>query len=143
MTRLLNLYAARKKKRRESAEREADQAKGSNRPTKYGGSEMQVIVIPSLPEMGSSDQLGSEGVALGEPREVTPIPPALQVIHPPDRAESRLDTAKLARAGRKKSLPPDRILLNSYPSWPSSCDGGSDRTRARRNQAYYPPLETF
>ena len=36
------------------------------------------------------------------------------MIHPLDRAESGPDTAKLARAGRKKLLPPDRILLNSY-----------------------------
>ena len=64
--------------------------------------------------MGSSDQPGPEAVALGEPREVTLIPLALQVIHPPDRVESCLDMAKLARAGRKKLLPPDRILLNSY-----------------------------
>ena len=133
MMRLLNRYAARKKKWRESAEREADQAEGSNRPTTYGGSEMQAIVIPGSHEMGSSDQLGPEGVALGEPREVTLIPPALLVIHPPDRAESHLDTAKLEQAGRKKPLPPDRILLNSYPSRPNSCDGGSDRTRARRH----------
>ena len=73
-----------------------------------------MIVIPGSPEMGSSDQPGPEGAALGEPREVSLIPPALQVIHPPDRAESRPDTAKLVQAGRKKSLPPDRILLNSY-----------------------------
>ena len=64
--------------------------------------------------MGSSDQLGPEDVALGELREVSHIPLALQVIHPPDRAESRPNTAKLTRVGRKKSLLPDRILLNSY-----------------------------
>ena len=37
----------------------------------------QAIVIPGLPEMGSSDQPGLEDVALREPKEVTPIPPAL------------------------------------------------------------------
>ena len=64
--------------------------------------------------MGSSNQPGQEGVALGEPREVTPIPPALQVIHRSDRAESRPDMTKLAQAECKKPLPPDRIMLNSY-----------------------------
>ena len=40
MTRLLDRYAARKRKRQESAERELDQAEGSNRPTTDGGSKM-------------------------------------------------------------------------------------------------------
>ena len=64
--------------------------------------------------MGSSDLLGSEDVALGEPREATPIPPTLQVIHPPDGAESQSDMPKLARPGRTRLLLPDWILLNSY-----------------------------
>ena len=44
------------------------------------------------------------------------------MIHPPDRVKSHLDTAKLERTGRKKPLPPDRILLNSYlpPRGPAS-----------------------
>ena len=77
MTGLLSFYAARKRKRQESAEREADQAEGLNRPTTDGGSEMQAIIILGSLEMGSSDQPSPEGVALGEPREVAPIPPAL------------------------------------------------------------------
>ena len=40
MTGLLERYATRKQKRQESAEREADQAEGSNRPFTDGGSEM-------------------------------------------------------------------------------------------------------
>ena len=75
---------------------------------------MQAIVIPGLLEMGSRDQPGPGGIALGEPREVTLIPPALTVIHPLDWVESRPDTTRLARAECKKSLLPDRILLNSY-----------------------------
>ena len=50
-----------------------------------GGSEMQAIVIPGSPETGSNDQSGLEDIARGEPRESTLIPPALQVVHPPDR----------------------------------------------------------
>ena len=114
MTELLDRYTARKSKRHKSSEREPDQVEGSNGPTKDRDSEMQAIVIPGSPEMGLSDQPGSEDVTLGEPREVTPIPPVLQVIHPPDRAESQLDMPKLARTGRKRLFLPDRILLNSY-----------------------------
>ena len=36
------------------------------------------------------------------------------MIHPPDRVESRPDKSRLVRSGRKKPLPLDRILLNSY-----------------------------
>ena len=111
---LLDRYAARKWKRQENAEREADQAEGSNRLPTNGGSEMQAIIIPGSPEMGSSDQLGPEDVSLGEQREDTPIPSALQVIHPRNRSESHPNTAKLARAGHKRLLSPNRILLNSY-----------------------------
>ena len=46
--------------------------------------------------MGSSDQPGPEDVAMGEPREVTSIRPALQMIHPPDWAESQPDMPKIA-----------------------------------------------
>ena len=45
---------------------------------------------------------------------VTLIPPALQVIHPLDQAEGRPDMSKVVLIGRKRSLLPDRILLNSY-----------------------------
>ena len=77
MTGLLDRYATRKRKRQEDAKREADRDEGSDRPPTNGGSEMQAIVIPRSPEMGSNDQLGSEDIARGESREGTPIPPAL------------------------------------------------------------------
>ena len=57
---------------------------------------MQAIVIPGSPEMGSSDRPDPEDVALRKPREATSIPSALQVINPPDRAESQPDMPKLA-----------------------------------------------
>ena len=79
-----------------------------------GGSEIQTIVIPASPEIGSNDQSGSEDIASEEPREEAPIPLTLQVVHPPERLESRPGASKLALTGRKKPLPPDRILLNSY-----------------------------
>ena len=79
-----------------------------------GGSEIQTIVIRASTKMGSNDQPGSEDIARVEPREEAPIPPALQVVHPPERSTSRSGAAKLALTGRKKPLPPDRILLNPY-----------------------------
>ena len=64
--------------------------------------------------MGSNDQPGSENIACEEPREEAPIPSALQVVHPSERMESRPCAAGLALIGHKRSLPPDRILINSY-----------------------------
>ena len=96
MTGLLDRCATRKRKRHEDAEREADWDEGLSRLPMDGGSEIQAIVIPGSPEMGSSDQLGPENVALEKPREDTPIPPALQVIHPRNRSKSHPDIAKLA-----------------------------------------------
>ena len=74
---LLDCYASRKWKRQESAKREADHAKGSNRPSTDEGLEMQAIIILGSPKRGSSDQPGLGGVTLGELGEVAPIPPAL------------------------------------------------------------------
>ena len=55
MTGLLDRYAARKRKRQEDAEREADRAEGSNRLPTDVGSKMQAIVVLGSPEMGSND----------------------------------------------------------------------------------------
>ena len=71
-------------------------------------------MIPGSPEMRSNDQSGLEDIARGELRESTPIPPTLQVVHPPDQLESRPGNAKLTLPGSKRPLPPDRILLKSY-----------------------------
>ena len=62
MTGLLDRYAARKRKRQEDAEREADRAEGSERLFTDGGSEMQAIMISGSPEMGSNDQPGPEDI---------------------------------------------------------------------------------
>ena len=78
------------------------------------GSEIQTIMILASPEMGSNDQPGSEDIAREELREEAPIPHALQVVHPSKRPETRPGAARLALTGRKRPLPPDRILLNSY-----------------------------
>ena len=46
------------------------------------------------------------------------------MVHPPDQLESRPSNAKLALPERKRPLPPDRILLNSYlpPRGPASAE---------------------
>ena len=71
-------------------------------------------MIPASPETGSNVQSGPEEIARGEPRESTLIPPVLQMVLPPSQSEGCLGNAKLALFRRKRSLPPDRILLNSY-----------------------------
>ena len=72
--------------------------------------------------MGSNDQPGSKDIAREDQREEAPIPPALQVVHPPEWSKSRPGAAKIALTGHKNPLPPDRILLNSYlpPHGPTS-----------------------
>ena len=104
---LLDRYAARKRRRDEEAEREAEWVKGSVRPPMDGGSEIQTIVIPAFPEMGSNDQSGSENIAREEPREEAPIPPTLQVVHPSEWMESCPGAAGFALTGRKRPLSPD------------------------------------
>ena len=47
-------------------------------------------------------------------REASPVPAALQVVHPSEEATGKLDRAKYTRAGRRKPLLPDRMLVNSY-----------------------------
>ena len=77
MTGLLDRYATRKQKRQEDAERVADRAEGLSRLPTNGDSVVQAFVISGSLEMGSSDQLGPEDVALEEPRGIPPIPPTL------------------------------------------------------------------
>ena len=64
--------------------------------------------------MGLNDQLALENVTLAESGEVSPALAAIQVVHPPEQAADQLDRAKYTRVGRRRSLLPDRMLLNSY-----------------------------
>ena len=110
MTGLLDRYAARKRKREEEAEREAEGTGGTGGsvlPLVDGGSEIQTIMIPTSPEMGSNDQPGLKDIAHEEPREEAPIPLALQVVHPSERNESRMGAVGLALTGHKRLFPPD------------------------------------
>ena len=75
---------------------------------------MQAIVIPAYLETGSNDQSSPEHTAHGEPRESTPIPPALQMVIPLGQSENCPGSAKLVLPGHKRLLLPDHMLLNSY-----------------------------
>ena len=44
---------------------------------------MQAIVISGSPKMGLNDQPSLENVTLVESKEASPVPAAIQVVHPP------------------------------------------------------------
>ena len=114
MTRLLDHYAAHKRKRQVSSSSESDpaQAAGSSQPAAEGGSEMQAIVIPGSPEPGATDQTEPAGMARTESKEANPVPSALKVIHPSD--EGRLGRSKFMRAALPRPPLLERIITNSY-----------------------------
>ena len=111
---LLDRYAAIKRIREKEAEWEAEGAKESVRPPMDGGLEIQTIVILASLEMGSNDQPSSKNIAREKPREESPIPPPLQVVHPSERMETCLGATRLTLTRRKRSLLSDRILINFY-----------------------------
>ena len=98
MSDLIHNFTARKRKQDASLEQVANAipevAGGLGQPRSDEGSEVQAIVISSLPEMGLTDQLALENVTLAESREVSPAPTAIQVVHPPEQADGRSDRAK-------------------------------------------------
>ena len=118
MSDLIHNFAARKQKRDASLEKAADALPevdgGSGQPRLTKGSEVQAIVILGSPEMGLNDQLALENITLAESREASPVPAAIQVVHPSEQAVGQSDRAKYIQAGRRGPLLPDRILLNSY-----------------------------
>ena len=114
MTGLLDRYATRKRKKQPSSSSESDpsQATGSGQPAAEGGSEMQAIVIPGSPELGTTDQTEPAGVARIESKEAYSVSSILQVIHPSD--EGRLDRSKFMRSGLPRPPLLERIITNSY-----------------------------
>ena len=72
--------------------------------------------------MSLNDQPVTGNVTLEEFREASPVPAALQVIHPPKQATGQLDRAKYTLTSLRKPLLPDRMLVNSYlhPRGPAS-----------------------
>ena len=75
---------------------------------------MRAIFISGSPEMGLNDQPAPENVALVESREAFPAPAVIQVVHPLEQVVGHSDKAKFTRAGRRRPLFPDRMLLNLY-----------------------------
>ena len=59
---------------------------GLGHPHLDEGSGVQIIVISSSPEMGLNDQSDLENVTLVESRKASPVPAAIQVVHPPEQA---------------------------------------------------------
>ena len=75
---------------------------------------MQAIIVSGSLGMGLNDQSGQGNVTLAESREASPIPVALQVVHPPEQATGQLDKAKYTGTGCRKQLLLDHMLVNSY-----------------------------
>ena len=80
------------------------------------------------------NQLAMGNVTLKESREGSPVPIALQVVHPPDHATGQVDKAKYTRAGRRKPLLLNHMLVNSYLPLHGSAPpyGGGNSSRAGR-----------
>ena len=118
MTGLLDRYVARNRKRQLSSGSEYDispaQIAGPSQPVAEGGSEVQEIIIPGSPESGPIDQTESAGVALLESKEVDPVPSALQVIPPSDRADGQPGKSKFMWSGLPRPTPSDQIITNCY-----------------------------
>ena len=115
---LIHNFSARKLKRDASFERAADAIPevvgGLGRSCSDEGSKVPEIVISGSPEMGLNDQSDPENVALAESREALLAPAAIQVVHPPEQPAGQSDKAKYTRAGRRRPLLLNRMLLNSY-----------------------------
>ena len=115
---LLHRYAARKRKRNASSKQMADTtvepARESSHPATDGDSEVRAVTISGSPEMGLNDQSAPEDVVGVESREASPIPAAIQVIHPSEPAVGQSGKNKNIQAGQKRVLLSDRMLLNSY-----------------------------
>ena len=118
MSSLIHNFPTRKRKRdailEQGANAPSEVVGGSGQPRLDECSEVQAIVISGSPKMGLNDQPALENITLVESREASPVPAAIQVVHPPEQAIGQPDRAKYTRTERKRPLLPDRMLLNSY-----------------------------
>ena len=97
MTRLLDRYAARKRKRQVISNCGSDtapvqtarpsQLATNGQPAADGSSGDQAIIIPCSPELGPTGETEQGRAALSESNEDAPVPSAIQVIPPSDRVE--------------------------------------------------------
>ena len=76
--------------------------------------EEQTIIIPGSPETGSNDRLDIGDDVLGESREASLTPFALQMIPPLIQVGSRSGRSEFTHTRLKRPPLPDRILTNSY-----------------------------
>ena len=90
MSGLIHNSAARKWKRGAILEQAADAppevVRGLGQPRSDEGSEVRAIVISSSHKIGLNDQPALENVTLVESIEASPVPAAIQVVHPPEQA---------------------------------------------------------
>ena len=118
MTRLLDRYAARKRKRQISSNGEFDtvlaQAAEPSQPAVKGGSEVQAIIILGSLESGPTDQTEPTGVIRIESKEADPVSTALQVFPLSDQAEDQPRRSKFTRTGLPRPSLPDLIITNCY-----------------------------
>ena len=118
MTGLLDIYAARKRKLQLSSGSESDkspaQAVGPSQPAAEGGLEVHAIIIHGSLESGPPDQTKPAGDARIESKEAYPIPRALQVIPPSDRAEGQPSRSKFMLSGLPRPIFTKRIITNHY-----------------------------
>ena len=73
-------------------------------------------MVSGSPEVGSEDQPAPENVVVMDLREASSSLAAIQVIHPRERAIGPSGRAKNIRAGCKRPLLSDWMVLNSYLS---------------------------
>ena len=124
MTRLLDLYAARKRKRQVISSGESDtahvQTKGpsllaaDSQPAADKSSGDQAIIILYSPELGPTGRTEPEGADRSESNEDDPAPTALQVILASDLAEEQPSRSEYMRSGLPKPHRPDQMITHSY-----------------------------
>ena len=73
-----------------------------------------MIIIPGSPESRPMDQMETARATRIESKEADPIPSALQVIPPPDRAEGQPSRSKFMRSRLPKPKLSDRIIIDCY-----------------------------
>ena len=71
---------------------------------------MQAIIIPGSPNPGLTNQTKQSGDARTESKEVDPVPSALQVIPPSDRAKGQPSRSNFMRSGLPRPALQERII---------------------------------
>ena len=83
-------------------------------PTADESSGDQEIIIPCSPEPGPIGLTESDGVDKSESNEDDPVPSALQVILPSDRAEEQPSPLKYMRFGLPRPYRSNQVIIDSY-----------------------------